>query len=255
MDGQRAGGYGLSWVPGDEPQAGVVAAGEVTAGYLEITTVEVALVKGDASVYCYLFGGAAAHVVIGAFDDGVRHRVTEAHRAVFGIVGDGPDTSGGFHQRLVAVGIEGGGEIAHSSVLIQLIGGIACGDFAFCCRVSIADVVVVVGVVIAVDCGGGKLAAVVVAEGVVLYRALAGGVAGGWATESVIAVLTISYQGCAAMARHAGEQIALYFVALGEAHVVRYRELLQQMRAGEVLIAELLCRAAVEESCAGDVSV
>ena len=30
--------------------------------------------EGDTAGYCYLFGGAAAHVVIGAFDDGVRLR-------------------------------------------------------------------------------------------------------------------------------------------------------------------------------------
>ena len=180
MDGQRAGGYRLGRIPSDEPQAGVVGAGEVAAGYLEITTVEVALVKGDASVYCYLFGGAAAHAVIGAFDDGVRLRVGEAHRAVFGIVGDAPDTCGGFHQRLVAVGIEGGGEITHGGVLIQVIRRVV-GDCLryFLCRGSIADVIVVVGVVTVVDGGGGEFTPVVIAEGVVLHRALAGGVAGG----------------------------------------------------------------------------
>ena len=34
LDGQRAGGYGLGRIPGDEPQGRVVAAGEVDAGDL-----------------------------------------------------------------------------------------------------------------------------------------------------------------------------------------------------------------------------
>ena len=32
LNSQRAGGYGLGRIPGDEPQAGVVATGEVAAG-------------------------------------------------------------------------------------------------------------------------------------------------------------------------------------------------------------------------------
>ena len=127
LDGQRAGGYRLGGIPGDEPECRVVAAGEVTAGDLQVASIEVSLMERYFSVYCYLFGGAAAHVVIGTFDDRVRLRIVEAYGAVFGIVGDAPDTCGGFHQRLVAIGIEGGGEITHGGVLIQLISGIICG--------------------------------------------------------------------------------------------------------------------------------
>ena len=99
------------------------------------------------------------------------------------------------------------------------------------------------------------IAAGVIAEGVVLHSALAGGIAGGRTTERVVAVLTVSYQRCAAMVRHAGEQISLYFVALRQGHVVRHGELLQQMRAGEVLIAELLFRAPVQESRGSDATI
>ncbi len=34
LDGQRAGGYRLGGIPGDEPECRVVTAGEVTAGDL-----------------------------------------------------------------------------------------------------------------------------------------------------------------------------------------------------------------------------
>ena len=93
MDGQRAGGYWLGGIPGDEPECRVVAAGEVTAGDLQVASVEVSLMERYFSVYCYLFGRAAAHVVIGAFDDRVRLCIGEAHGAVFGIVGFGDTTA------------------------------------------------------------------------------------------------------------------------------------------------------------------
>ena len=202
----------------------MVAASEVTTGDLQIASVEVALMERDVSVYCYLLGGAAPHVVVGTFDDGVAFCVGEAHGAVFGIVNHSPDTCGGFHQRLVAIGIEGGGEITHGGVLIQLISGIICGYVAFCCCFSIPDIVVVVDVVIAVDGGGGELAAVVVAEGVVLHRALARGVAGGGAPERVVAVLALCHESGAAMIRHACEQVALNLVALRQLHTIGLSE-------------------------------
>jgi len=245
----------LGRIPGDEPKRRVVAAGEVAAGDLQVATVEVSLVERDAAVYCYLFGGAAPHVVVGTFDDGVAFCVDEVHWAVFGIIGDAPDARGGFHQRLVAVGIEGGREITHVGVLVQRLGGVICGYIAFCCCFSIPDVVVIVGRITSDDGGGGEFAAVVVAEAIIFHRALARGVADSRAAEGVIAVLTVGYQSGATMVRHAGEQIALYFVALRQRHIVRHRELLQQMRACHVFIAELLCRATVEEACAVDSSV
>ena len=118
----------------------MVVAGEVDASNLQIATVNIALVKRYRTIGCYLLVGAATLAVISAFHHHVA--VGEVHRAVFGIVGDEPDTCGGFHQRLVAVGIEGGSEITHCGVLIQLIGGIACCYIAFRCRFTVADVVV-----------------------------------------------------------------------------------------------------------------
>ena len=64
----------------------MVTACKVAASNLEVASVEVALMKRYFSVYRYLFGGAAAHVVVAALNGGVRLRVGEAHGAVFGIV-------------------------------------------------------------------------------------------------------------------------------------------------------------------------
>ncbi len=89
----------------------------------------------------------------------------------------------------------------------------------------------------------------------IFHRALAGGVAGGRTTEGVIAVLAVGYQSGAAMVGYSGEQIALDFVALCQRHIVRHGKLLKQMRACQILVAELLCRATVEEACAGDAPV
>ena len=113
-------------------------------------------------------------------------------------------------------------------------GGIGCGDFAFYRCFPITDVVVIIGVVAAADRGGGELAAGVIAEDVVLHRALAGGVAGGRTTERVVTVLAIGYQGGAAMVRHAGEQVALVLIAERERHVIGFGERLEQVCAGQI---------------------
>ena len=104
----------------------MVAAGEVATGDLQVATVKVTLLERGAAVYCYLFGGAAAHVVVGAFDDGAAFRVGEAYGAVFGVVDDLPDTRFRFDAGLVAVCIEDRSEITHGGVLIQLIGDVFC---------------------------------------------------------------------------------------------------------------------------------
>ena len=43
-DGKGASGDGLGGVPGDEPKRGMVAASEVDAGNLQVTTIDVTLV-------------------------------------------------------------------------------------------------------------------------------------------------------------------------------------------------------------------
>ena len=90
LDGQRAGGYGLGRIPGDEPQGRVVAAGEIDAGYLEIAAVDVALLKRDIVAYGDHLRGATAHVVVLAMhggDGAVCRLAGEVRGAVFGIAG------------------------------------------------------------------------------------------------------------------------------------------------------------------------
>ena len=89
----------------------------------------------------------------------------------------------------------------------------------------------------------------------IFHRALAGGVAGGRTTEGVIAVLAVGYQSGAAMVCCAREQVALNLVALREVHIIRHRELFQQVCACHVLIAELLFRTTVNESRTIDATI
>ena len=106
LDSQRAGGDVLRGVPGNVPQRGVVAAGEVDAGNLQVAAVDVALMQRDTAVGGYLLRCAAAHVVVLAMhggDGAVCCLAGEVRGAVFGIVGDSPDADTCLHMRLVAV--------------------------------------------------------------------------------------------------------------------------------------------------------
>ena len=219
LDGQRAGGYRLGGIPGDEPECRVVAAGEVTAGDLQESTVEVAMMESDGSVDRYFLGGAVAHIVVGAFDDRVRLRIGEAYGAVFGIVSYSPDTRGSLHECLVTGGIVGGSEITDSRVLVEVVGRVV-GDFFryFLCRVSVADVIVVVGISPIIHGGGSKLAAGVVAEGVVDGCTVSGGVSGNRAPRSIVGIGAACHAGVAALVGHAGEQVAYVPVAQSLTH-------------------------------------
>ena len=254
-DGKGARGDGLSGVPRDEPERGVGGAGEVTTGDLQVAAVNVALVEGDAAVGGYLLGGAAAHGVIAALDDGGAIGTGEAHGAVLGVVLHAPDAGGGLHRGLVAICIEGGGEIAHDGVLIQLIGRVRRHFLTLGGCVSIADVVVGVAVGAAVDCGAGKFAAGVVHEAVVYRPAVAGGAAGERATERVVAVAALHHFRIAAAVGHADEQVALRFVALRERHVAGHGERVQQVGAGQVAVAKLLFGTTMQEAGAIDAPV
>ena len=110
MDGQGAGSDGLGGIPGDEPKTRVVAAGEVDAGDLQVTAVQITLVQRDGAVGGYLLEAAAAQAIIGAGNHGVGGFIGEADGAVLCIVDGGPDAGLGLDERLVTVGIEDGRE-------------------------------------------------------------------------------------------------------------------------------------------------
>ena len=254
-DGQGARGNGLSRVPGEEPQAGVAGAGEVATCELQVTAVDVALMKRDAAIRCHLFGGAASVGVVAAFDDCAAIGAGEAHGAVFCIVLHTPDTGSGLDQRLVAIGIEGGGEIAHGGVLVKVVGCVCRHFLTLGGCVSIADIVVGVAVVDAIGRGACQLGTGVMHEAIVHRLAVAGGAAGERATERVVGVRALRYKGVAAKVSHPDEQVALCFVALRERHVAGHGERLQQITAGQVGVAKLFFRAAVQEACGGDAPI
>ena len=239
-DGQGARGNGLSRVPGEQPQAGMVTASQITASNLEVATVDVTLVQRDATVGGNLLGGAASVGVVAAFDDGSAIRTREANGAVFCIVLHTPDTGSGLDQRLVAIGIEGGGEIAHGGVLVKVVGCVCRHFLTLGGCVSIADIVVGVAVVDAIGRGACQLGTGVMHEAIVHRLAVAGGAAGERATERVVGVRALRYKGVAAKVSHPDEQVALCFVALRERHVAGHGERLQQITAGQITVAELL---------------
>ena len=108
LDGQRTGGYGLRRIPVDEPKPRVVAAGEVNAGNLQITTVQIALVQCYSAVGGYLLEAAAAHAVVCAGNHGAGGFVGEADGAVFCVVDSSPDACLCLDDGLITIRIENG---------------------------------------------------------------------------------------------------------------------------------------------------
>ena len=100
----------LGRIPSDEPKPRVVAAGEVDAGDLQVTAVQIALVQRYGTVDVYLLEAATAHAVVRAGDHGTGGFVGEADGAVLCVVDGGPDAGLGLDERLVTVGIEDGRE-------------------------------------------------------------------------------------------------------------------------------------------------
>ena len=91
--------------PSYKPKPQVVAAGEVNAGNLQVTTVQIALVQRDGAVYGYLLEAATAHGIVGAFNDRAGVIVHEAHGAVFGVVDYPPNACSCLYHCLIATGI------------------------------------------------------------------------------------------------------------------------------------------------------
>ena len=95
LDGQRAGGDALRGVPAEQPHTGMVAAGEVNAGNLQVASVNIALVQCDIAIEGDALVGAAAHGIITTMHAGhgdICMHGGEIRRAVFCIVRDSPFT-------------------------------------------------------------------------------------------------------------------------------------------------------------------
>ena len=246
-------------VPQDEPLED--AADGVDGRDLQVAPVDVAQVVRDAAVDRDLARVAAAHVVIGAFHDGCAVFAREGHGTVLRVVDDVPDAGACFDLGLVAVRVKGRDEGClfaglNRGVLVQVVGVVGGGFFrGFLCRLAVADVIVAVAVGVRAEGGRDQFAAVVVREGVVLHAALPGGAAVGRASEGVIAVAALDDEGAAAVVLHAGEQVAVLFIALREREPVRLRQGVQEVRAAQVAVAELTVHAAVHEAGGGDAAV
>ena len=95
LDGQRAGSDALRGVPAEQPHTGMVAAGEVNAGNLQVASVNIALVQCDITIEGNTLVGAAAHGIIITMHAGhgdICMHGGEIRRAVFSIVRDSPFT-------------------------------------------------------------------------------------------------------------------------------------------------------------------
>ena len=146
MDGQRAGGYSLRGVPQQQPHHRMMTAGEVDAGNLQITAVDVTLVERDGAVDGYLLEAAAPHAVVGAGNYGVRGFVGEADGAVLVVVGDSPAAGACLHAGLIAIGIKLRQEEAfiilhNAGVLVELISRIDRRFLALHGKIALTDCV------------------------------------------------------------------------------------------------------------------
>jgi len=88
LNGQRAGGVSLRGIPSNQPQAGMVTASQITACYLEVAAIQIAMMECYGTIDGNLFGSAAAHVVVGAFHHGGGFCVGERNRSILSIVYD-----------------------------------------------------------------------------------------------------------------------------------------------------------------------
>ena len=89
-DGQRARSLRLCQILEQEPSEG--SADGIYGGYLQVATVHVAQVAAHRPVDAHFAGVPPAHVVVGAFHHGFGAFINEAHREVFRVVGDLPDS-------------------------------------------------------------------------------------------------------------------------------------------------------------------
>jgi len=183
----------------------VVAAGEVDAGDLQVAAIDVALVERDAAIGCYLLVCAAAHAIIGAFNDCIAFAVREARRAVFCVVDGAPDICFGLDKRLVPVGIElrdvrCGTIFRDGGVLVERVGIVHRCCVVLQRELPIAYVVVGVLIFLAADCGLRQFGAGVMSKGIVHHRTLPCRIAGGGTAKDIVSIGALRYKGGARLA-------------------------------------------------------
>ncbi len=163
----------------------MVAAGEVDAGDLQVTTVQVTLVQRDGAVDGYLLEASAAHAVVRAGDHGAGGFIGEADGAILCVVDGSPNAGFCLDACLVTIGIEDGREAevgfifctGDVRVLVQRISCVLCAachaGALFESGGAVAHVVVVIAVGFTIHLCTGKLGAGVVHEGIVHHVTLA----------------------------------------------------------------------------------
>ena len=82
-----------------------MAAGEVNAGNLQVTTVQIALVQRDGTVYGNHLECSSAHAIIGAGNHGTGRLIGEADGAVLCVVDYPPNACSSLYHCLIATGI------------------------------------------------------------------------------------------------------------------------------------------------------
>ena len=100
-DGQRARSLRLCQILEQEPSEG--SADGIYGGYLQVAAVHVAQVVAHRPVDAHFAGVPPTHGVVGAFHHGIGAFIDEAHRAVFRVVRDLPDSCGCPDQCLISV--------------------------------------------------------------------------------------------------------------------------------------------------------
>ena len=126
LDGKRTSSYRLRRIPGDIPESGMMDAGEVDAGNLQIVAVDIALMKCDNAVDDYFLVRASAIGIIGIFYDHVVFAVRERYGAILCVVHGRPNTGFRFEESLIAIGVElrdecGSSVLGDGGVLVEIV--------------------------------------------------------------------------------------------------------------------------------------
>ena len=160
----------------------------------------------------HFFDAAAVLAVVAALDHGLRFRVFEAHRAVRAVAGNRPRSRGGLNRSRVPVGVVAGNKrvffvFPDRSVLIQIIGRIRKRGSRFRSGVSVPDVVESIGIFVVPERRRSQFRASVVAERVILRRAVAGSRTRERTPERVADVSALRNERRPPLVRDAREQI------------------------------------------------
>ena len=222
---ERARGDGLGRVPHELGTDGV-AVGGIQPLDAEVVVVNEAEVRNDLTGARLVVLHAAAKAVEGHRDNRITPCPTNG--AVFGIVGNRPNTCLSLDERLVAIRIVLGREVVDRRVLVEVVGrvGLTLGGG------TISNVIVDVSLVLA----GGELVADVVTVGLRLVQSHHGtGFADfGTAAEQVVGVGVLRGDGAIDGVGHAGEKVARRLIIPFCGRAIGIGEAGLQVRAGQI---------------------